>query len=66
MNIKSCPFCGATMNFMGDGSIFGWHKSDCFFQLLDEQEVDMTDEEIKKAFVEAWNRRAEQPAENGR
>ena len=56
--LKPCPFCGTPMNLGRDGQLFGWHKNDCFFNLLNEHEVDMTEEEIKTAFVEAWNRRA--------
>lgn len=41
-----------------NGNIFGWHKSDCFFQLLTEQEVDLTQEQINEKFIAAWNRRA--------
>lgn len=54
--LKPCPFCGVAMNEV-NGQLFGWHKADCFFTLLDEHEVDLTDEEIKAAFVKAWNRR---------
>lgn len=57
--LKSCPFCGSQMNLF-DGSLFGWHKADCFFQLLDEHEVDMTEEELRAAFIAAWNRRADE------
>ena len=58
--IKPCPFCGAPMTLTQSGDLWAWHSVDCFFQLLDESnEVDMNEEEIKKAFVEAWNRRAE-------
>ena len=56
--LKPCPFCGVAMN-EANGQLFGWHKVDCFFTLLDEHEVDLTEEEIKSAFVEAWNRRAD-------
>ena len=58
MALEPCPFCGAPMTLAADGSLWAWHKVDCFFQLLYEHEVDMTDDEIKDAFVEAWNRRA--------
>ncbi len=57
-DLKPCPFCGAAMNLGKDGTIFGWHKVDCLFYLLEEQEADMTEEECQQAFVEAWNRRA--------
>ena len=55
--LKPCPFCGVPMNHI-NGQLFGWHKNDCFFQLLDEHEVDMDEQEIQDAFVKAWNRRA--------
>ena len=55
--LKPCPFCGAPMNYIND-QLFGWHTNDCFFQLLDEHEVDMDEKEIQDAFVKAWNRRA--------
>ena len=58
--LKPCPFCGAPMTLTAKGELWSWHKVDCFFQLLDEEnEVDMDEDEIKTAFVEAWNRRAE-------
>lgn len=56
--LKPCPFCGVAMNEI-NGQIFGWHKVDCFFNLLDEHEVDMDEQEIQDAFVRAWNRRAD-------
>jgi len=56
--LKSCPFCGCPMNLMADGTLFAWHSSDCFFQLLEEYEVDMTLDQIKVEFVKAWNRRS--------
>lgn len=59
MELKPCPFCGAPMTLTPSGYLWAWHSVDCFFQLLDESnEVDMNEEEIKTAFVEAWNRRA--------
>ncbi len=57
--LKRCPFCGCTMNLTANGELFAWHKSDCFFQLLEEHEVDMTQEQINAEFVKAWNRRAD-------
>lgn len=56
--LKPCPFCGVAMNEI-KGQLFGWHKTDCFFNLLDEHEVDMTEEQIQEEFVKAWNRRAD-------
>ena len=58
MELKPCPFCGAVMTLTPNGDLWGWHSVDCFFQMLEEGEGDMTEEEIKTAFVEAWNRRA--------
>ena len=55
---KPCPFCGVDVNFTSDSYIFGWHEDDCFFAVLDEHEVTMTEEEIKNTFIDAWNRRA--------
>lgn len=43
------------------GVLFGWHKSDCFFQLLEKQEVDMTQDQINVEFVKAWNTRPAPP-----
>lgn len=41
--LKSCPFCGAPMNYNAStGEIIGWHKDDCFFCWLEEDERDMT------------------------
>lgn len=57
--LKNCPFCGAKMNLAYNGQIVGWHDALCFFNLLDEHDVDMTEEEIKCAFVKAWNRRTD-------
>lgn len=59
IEIKPCPFCGAPMNLSAHGDIVGWHKIGCFLEMLDADEVNMTEEEIRVAFVEAWNRRAE-------
>ena len=56
--LRECPFCGAPVNNIGKTNIFAWHKADCFFVLLEDAEVDMTDEELTEAFAEAWNRRA--------
>ena len=57
--LKSCPFCGAQMNLGAHKELVAWHKDSCFFQLMDdEHEVDMTEDELKDAFVAAWNRRA--------
>ena len=68
MELKPCPFCGAVMTLTPNGDLWGWHSVDCFFQMLEvgeegfmvnkKGEGDMTEEEIKTAFVEAWNRRA--------
>lgn len=55
--LKPCPFCGAPMNLGPNRELIAWHKEDCFFQLLDEREVDMTEEELMESFVAAWNRR---------
>lgn len=57
-NLKPCPFCGCPVNFTSDNGIFGWHDNLCFFQLLDEYEVDMDQQELGDAFIIAWNRRA--------
>ena len=60
MELKHCPICGAPMTLTASGDLWAWHSVDCFFQLLDESnEVDMNEEEIKKAFVEEWNRRVD-------
>lgn len=56
-NLKPCPFCGCSINLTPNGELVAWHKSDCFFQLLEEQEVDMTQEQINAEFVKSWNRR---------
>lgn len=57
--LKPCPFCGAPMNYNAStGEIIGWHEDDCFFCWLEEDERDMTNEEIVAAFIAAWNRRA--------
>ena len=57
--LKSCPFCVAPVNITPRGNLMAWHRADCFFQLLDESnEVDMTEEELRAAFIAAWNRRA--------
>lgn len=57
--LKHCPFCGAPVNLTPRGNLMAWHSADCFFQLLDESnEVDMTEEELRAAFIAAWNRRA--------
>ena len=56
--LKPCPFCGTPMNLAKDRTLMGFHDDDCFFCLLEEREVDMTEEELMESFVEAWNRRA--------
>lgn len=55
-DLKPCPFCGTQMNFSKEHGLFGWHKSDCFFQFLPEKEVDVTEDEINAEYIEAWNR----------
>lgn len=55
--LKPCPFCGVPMNFC-NGILFAFHKGDCFFQYLEENEVDLSEDEILDDFVKAWNRRA--------
>ena len=58
--LKPCPFCGVPVNLTPKGNLMAWHSADCFFQLLDESnEVDMTEEELRAAFIAAWNRRAD-------
>ena len=57
--LKRCPFCGCAMNLTAKGELFAWHNSDCFFQQLEEHEVDMTQEQIKAEFVKSWNRRVD-------
>lgn len=59
MELKRCPFCGWPVNLMDDFTIFGWHKDDCYFQFLERTEIDMAQEETNKAFIEAWNKRAQ-------
>lgn len=58
--LKTCPFCGAAMNFNpSSGEIIGWHKDDCFLLWLElDESRDMTNEEIVTEFFNAWNRRA--------
>lgn len=55
--LKRCPFCGINMNYSPVAGLFGWHKGSCFFQFLQNKEVDMSEEEIQEKFIEAWNRR---------
>lgn len=55
--LKTCPFCGVPMNYY-NGTLFAFHKVDCFFQYLEENEVDLSEDEILDGFVKAWNRRA--------
>jgi putative intracellular protease/amidase len=63
LKLKTCPFCGVPVNLTDNGEIFGWHDTKCFFSFLDETNVlDMTEEEADKAYIDAWNRRAD----NGR
>ena len=57
IDLKPCPFCGAEMNLI-NGELKAWHSLNCFFLMLKDSEVDMTQEEINARFVEAWNRRA--------
>lgn len=59
MELKPCPFCGAPMTLTASGDLWAWHDELCFFNLLDEHEVDLTEEEIKAEFIKAWNRRAD-------
>lgn len=68
MELKPCPFCGAQMNLGAHKELVAWHKANCFFQLMDEHEVDMTEDELQDAFVSAWNRRDDNvaPARHGR
>ena len=58
VELKPCPFCGAPMNYVNRTELWAWHDSKCFFTLLEPVELDMTQEEIDEAFIEAWNRRA--------
>ena len=55
--LKRCPFCGTNMNYSPVEGLFGWHKESCFFQFLQNKEVDMCEKEIQLKFIEAWNRR---------
>lgn len=55
--LKPCPFCGAKMNLSKGGELVAWHASDCFFVLLEDEEVNLTYEQITDLFVKAWNRR---------
>ena len=55
--LKPCPFCGAIMNLSKDGELVAWHDSSCFFVLLEDGELNLTDEQLNDSFVKAWNRR---------
>ena len=57
MEVKTCPFCGARMNVSVAGDLVAWHKNDCFFILLEKDELELTDDEIRDLFIRAWNRR---------
>lgn len=56
--LKNCPFCGTPMNISAKKELIGWHKFNCFFNFLEEAEVDMDDDEIFEAFVKSWNYRS--------
>ena len=55
--LKTCPFCGARMNFDSRGMLFAWHKPGCFLQLLVTGMIDVMAGKNRDAMVEAWNRR---------
>lgn len=59
MELKPCPFCGSPVNLVDGIRLFGWHKDDCFFQFLEEREIDVAQEKLDEAFILAWNRRKE-------
>ena len=45
IELKLCPFCGVPMNHI-NGMLFAFHKDDCFFQYLDEHEVDLSEDDL--------------------
>lgn len=59
--VLPCPFCGAKIIYSSDGTLYGLHSLFCFFQLLEDQEVDITKDQINSAFLKSWNTRSAPP-----
>lgn len=56
--LKPCPFCGARMTLTKSNELWAWHDEYCFFNFLDDHEIDLTEDELKTEFINAWNRRS--------
>lgn len=54
---KNCPFCKGKGYFEESEEFFAWSKLLCFFDLLEETSLGMTDEDFK-IFAKSWEPRS--------
>ena len=60
IEFKKCPFCGCEIKSDKDHFIYGNHKEDCYFYIVDNQnEFDFTKESDFEKLVTAWNKRCD-------
>lgn len=62
--LKNCPFCGCKMERNEQYPIYGEHKKNCFFFILDNQNrFDFTKNEDLFRLYDAWNKRVSEKKE---